>query len=230
MIPLKDDIPTRRFPIVTVSIITMNVLFFLYQLSWGAEGETLIYIFGSRPLLLTKTFFSQPIAFHPIYVTLITSMFMHAGFFHIMGNMLYLWIFGNNIEDSMGRFRFLIFYLLSGITAALAHIFISPSSDIPMVGASGAVSGVLGAYLILYPYAKVKTLITFGFFWQIVQVPALIVLGFWIILQMLNGFVTFSGRFEGGVAWFAHIGGFFFGLLTIKLFARYRYYYYRRNN
>ena len=144
-------------------------------------------------------------------------MFLHGGLLHIGGNMLYLWIFGNNIEDKLGHFRFLIFYLVSGIIASYAHAISSPSSNIPMIGASGAVSGVLGAYILLFPHARVHTLIFFGFFIQIVKIPALIVIGFWAIIQVINGILSQGLLPQGGVAWFAHIGGFLTGLLTIKI-------------
>jgi membrane associated rhomboid family serine protease len=157
-------------------------------------------------------------AFSP-EVTLLTSMFVHAGFFHFAGNMLYLWIFGNNVEDSMGKIRFAIFYLLCGLGAAFVQIFVSPASRIPMVGASGAISGVLGAYLLLFPHARVLTLIPLGFFTQLVEIPAVIVLGFWIVVQLFNGLLTFNFS-GGGVAWFAHVGGFAVGMLLIGLFKR----------
>jgi membrane associated rhomboid family serine protease len=146
-------------------------------------------------------------------------MFVHAGFFHVAGNMLYLWIFGNNVEDSMGKIRFAIFYLLCGLGAAFAQIVVSPASRVPMVGASGAISGVLGAYLLLFPHARVLTLIPLGFFTPLAEIPAVIVLGFWIVVQLFNGLLTFN--FEGGgVAWFAHVGGFATGMLLLGLFKR----------
>jgi membrane associated rhomboid family serine protease len=151
---------------------------------------------------------------HPV-VTIFTSMFLHGGLLHVGGNMLYLWIFGNNVEDTLGHARFLVFYLLAGVAAALAQIVVNPSSGIPMIGASGAVSGVLGAYLLLFPYARVLTLVMFGFFIRFVHVPALVVLGFWIVVQFVNGLVSVSlaGQREvGGVAFFAHVGGFFAGM------------------
>jgi membrane associated rhomboid family serine protease len=147
-----------------------------------------------------------------------TSMFLHGGLFHIGGNMLYLWIFGNNVEDTLGHGRFLVFYLLSGVAAALAQTVINPGSRVPMIGASGAVSGVLGAYLLLFPYARVLTLITFGFFIRIVPIPAMLVLGFWIVVQAMNGLITFGTPDRGGVAWFAHIGGFVAGLGLLLVF------------
>ncbi|OGW56721.1 MAG: rhomboid family intramembrane serine protease, partial [Nitrospirae bacterium RIFCSPHIGHO2_02_FULL_42_12] len=150
------------------------------------------------------------------YITIFTSMFLHGGFFHVAGNMLYLWIFGNNIEDSMGHVKFIIFYLLCGIVAVYTFSIINSHSTIPMVGASGAVSGVLGAYIILFPRAKVLTLVPFGFYMQMIKVPAIFVLGFWIVIQIINGML--SGGTRGGVAWFAHIGGFIAGMALISLF------------
>ncbi|HBA27068.1 MAG TPA: rhomboid family intramembrane serine protease, partial [Nitrospinae bacterium] len=155
----------------------------------------------------------------PVFFTVYSSMFMHGSFMHIIGNMLYLWIFGNNIEDSMGHIRFIFFYLICGTVASLTHIFLAPNSKIPMVGASGAVSGILGAYLLLFPHARILTLVTFGFFVRMIKIPAMVVLGFWIVLQFLNSTVA-SGSEGGGVAWFAHIGGFFAGLILINFFKK----------
>jgi membrane associated rhomboid family serine protease len=151
-------------------------------------------------------------------LTIFTSMFLHGGLFHIAGNMLYLWIFGDNVEDTLGHVRFVCLYLLAGVGAAVTQTAMSPASQIPMVGASGAISGVLAAYLLLFPHATVLTLITFGFFIRFVHVPAVIVLGFWIVVQVLNGLVSY-GRAgdDGGVAWFAHIGGFAAGALLLFL-------------
>jgi membrane associated rhomboid family serine protease len=154
----------------------------------------------------------------PVVATLFTSMFLHGGFLHIAGNMLYLWIFGNNVEDSMGRMRFIVFYFLCGIVAAYAHALANTASTVPMIGASGAISGVLGAYLLLYPRARVLTLIAFGLYIRTVEVPAMFVLGFWFVLQFLNALV--SAGAGGGVAWYAHIGGFVAGILLIGLFKR----------
>jgi membrane associated rhomboid family serine protease len=155
-------------------------------------------------------------------LTVFTSMFLHGGLFHVGGNMLYLWIFGDNVEDTLGHGRFLLLYVVAGTAAAFAQAYLNPASRVPMIGASGAVSGVLGAYLLLFPYATVLTLVTFGFFIRFVHIPAMIVLGFWVLLQLLNGYITFSapsfGRGEsGGVAWFAHIGGFLAGMLLLFL-------------
>ncbi len=214
MIPFKDDNPTETFPFVTILLIVLNILVFLIELGHPAGMERIIFSYGAVPHYLVQLKGPQPI---PQPLTVFTSMFMHGGFVHIAGNMLYLWIFGNNVEDRLGHIRFLVFYLLSGTVAAYAQALSAPSSRVPMVGASGAVASILGAYLLLYPHAKVHTLIFFGFFVDIVALPAALVIGLWGILQVLNGLLSKGAGVQGGVAWFAHIGGFFFGLLTIKL-------------
>jgi membrane associated rhomboid family serine protease len=223
MIPLKDDVPSSGFPFVTIGLIALNVLVFLYQASIGMgserAAEAFILEFGAVPCRVTGAC-AVPGDFPPPVATIFTSMFMHGGLFHVAGNMLYLWIFGDNVEDTLGRTRFLLFYLASGATAAVAQALMSPTSRVPMVGASGAISGVLGAYLLLFPYARILTLITFGFFVRFVHIPAIVVLGFWNVLQVLNGVVTFSmiGGEGGGVAWFAHIGGFVAGMALVFVF------------
>ena len=219
MIPLRDNIRTRCFPAITIGLIAANVAVFLYQYLLVPEStRRIIFLYGLIPREITT---GVPLVPHPfpVQVTLFTSMFVHGGFFHVAGNMLYLWIFGNNVEDAMGRARFILFYLLSGLAAAFTQVMAGPNSSIPMVGASGAVSGILGAYLLLYPHARVLTLITLGWFWRLVEIPALIVLGFWIAVQVLNGLVTFNFQ-GGGVAWFAHIGGFAAGMALIPFFKR----------
>jgi membrane associated rhomboid family serine protease len=229
VIPLKDDVPTRSVPLVTIGLIAANVLVFLYQLSLllaagpasGQAFQAFVVEFGLIPCRLTGACLA-PEDFPPPVATIFTSMFLHGGFFHIVGNMLYLWIFGNNVEDTLGHGRFLGFYLASGVAAALAQTAVDPSGTLPMVGASGAVSGVLGAYLLLYPHASVLTLVIFGFYWHVVRIPAVIVLGFWIVVQFLNGILTFGASLsgqgpQGGVAWFAHIGGFLAGLGLLYL-------------
>jgi len=227
--PLKDDNPSESAPVVTVALIVLNALFFVYQISLeagGADGaragQAFIEEFGLVPCRLTGACRVGPELPSPI-LTIFTSMFMHGGLFHIGGNMLYLWIFGNNVEDTLGHGRYLLFYLLSGVAAALAQTAVGPSSMVPMVGASGAVSGVLGAYLLLFPHAHVTTLIILGFFFRLVHIPAMVVLGFWIVLQVLNGLGSFGS--SGGVAFFAHIGGFLAGmglLYVLKPLARSR--------
>ena len=171
--------------------------------------------FGLVPCRLTGACHMAADLPSPLF-TIFSSMFLHGGFFHIAGNMLYLWIFGNNVEDTLGHGRFTLFYLASGAAAAATQTIVGPDSHVPMIGASGAISGVLGAYFLLFPHASVLTLIIFGFFWRIVRIPALLVLGFWMVVQILNGLGSFGAG--GGVAWFAHIGGFFAGMGLILLF------------
>jgi membrane associated rhomboid family serine protease len=196
----------------------VNVAVFFYELTLGAAGaERFIASFALVPKLLFARD-SAAIGGVPAAATLITSMFLHGGFIHLAGNMLYLWIFGNNVEDAMGRTRFVAFYLLCGALASYAHAFMNSSSLTPMIGASGAVSGVLGAYLMIYPRARVVTLVLVGFYMRTVEVPAMIVLGLWIALQFLNALV--AGSTAGGVAWYAHIAGFVAGIALIGLFKR----------
>lgn len=214
MIPLKDDNPTRTIPFVTISFIAMNILVFIMELMYAGDREAVVYAFGAIPYNITSFAHTQPL--HP-FLTIFTSMFMHGGLFHIAGNMLYLWIFGNNIEDQLGHIKFIFFYLFCGIVAVLAHTMTAPSSTLPMIGASGAISGVLGAYVLLFPHARVHTLLFFFIFVKIVRIPALIVIGFWAIIQVINGLVSQGFLPQGGVAWFAHVGGFMAGLATIKL-------------
>jgi membrane associated rhomboid family serine protease len=214
--PLKDDNPTQSAPVITVLLIVANALVYFYQFSLevggpaGAKaGQAFIEEFGLVPCRLVGSC-RVPADLPSPVLTIFTSMFMHGGLVHIGGNMLYLWIFGNNVEDTLGHVRFVLFYLASGVAAALAQTVVGPDSTVPMVGASGAISGVLGAYLLLFPRAFVTTLIIFGFFWRLVQIPAVVVLGFWIVLQVLNGLGSFGA--SGGVAFFAHIGGFLAGM------------------
>jgi len=221
LIPLKDDIPSNSFPIATVSLIIINAIVFLFQLSLGSRAQIFIYRFGAIPFELTHLKDIPPYVPIPLPLTLLTSMFMHGSILHILSNMLYLWIFGDNVEDVMGKFRFLMFYLICGFCAAAAHIVIEPSSKVPMVGASGAISGVLGAYLLLFPRANVYTLIVFFYFVQIIKLPALLLLTLWIGFQFLSGTASVAGRgAHGGVAWFAHIGGFFAGIVLVNFFRK----------
>ena len=213
MIPYKDDNPTRTFPFVTIGLIAVNIAVFIWELMQPV-GQQIPLMYGAVPHNLLTFEKTQPIS--PA-LSIFTSMFLHAGLLHVAGNMLYLWIFGNNIEDSLGHFRFLLFYLFSGIVAAFGHALTDSQSMIPMVGASGAISGILGAYILLFPQARVHTLIFFGFFFQVVRIPAVVVIGFWIVVQLISGFAAKGALQQGGVAWFAHIGGFLAGLLTINL-------------
>lgn len=217
MIPIRDDNPTERFPIVTVSLLAVNILVFGWQFLLGPKAQLVVFSFGAVPYEITHGVSVYRPVYIPTSLTLITSMFVHGGFLHLAGNMLYLWIFGNNVEDRMGRFRFLIFYLICGLAAVLTHVLISPDSRVPMVGASGAISGILGAYLLMFPHARVLTVIPIFFYVRVVHLPAVFLIGFWILMQVINGVVSL--KVEGGVAWFAHIGGFVAGLLLVRLFA-----------
>ncbi len=284
MIPLKDNIPTSRFPILTVLLIAVNVAFFVWQLSFSgddfsspelrelgvSESDQNALEFGAIPYRAlhpgdecavgtvprdgnspkadvvcegTPEYAQAeelaepgadracepegcplvPLDAAAWWVTLLTSMFMHAGILHIAGNMLFLWVFGNNIEDSMGRPRFLLFYLLAGLVAVYAQALLDPSSTIPTIGASGAVSGVLGAYILLHPRARVLTMVIVIFFFTFIEIPALIMLGIWFALQALPAFGQIAATDlpggDGGIAYLAHVGGFIFGLAAIKLFA-----------
>lgn len=219
MIPLRDDNPTVLWPIVTVSLIIANTAAFFYELSLEPRLlETLIYQMGMVPASIIQAHIPGTGG----YFTVLTSMFLHGGWMHIIGNMLYLWIFGNNIEDSMGHLRFVFFYLITGLAAAAAHLAFNPASTVPTIGASGAVSGVLGAYLVLFPHARVQTLVTLGFFIRIIYLPAWLLLIFWIGLQLLNQALAPMDPTAGGVAYAAHIGGFAAGLVLIPLFRKYR--------
>jgi membrane associated rhomboid family serine protease len=218
LIPLRDINPTNRFAIVTFTLIVLNIVVFIYELTLGAMGgKEFLVSFALIPkhLFYPETSLGGII---PATATLITSMFLHGGLLHISGNMLYLWIFGNNVEDDTGRVRFLVFYLLCGLIAATAHAFMNRSSLTPMIGASGAISGVLGAYVLLYPRARVVTLVMLGFYIRTIEIPAMIVLGFWFVMQFLSALL--SGGSAGGVAWYAHIAGFIAGMLLIGLFKR----------
>lgn len=219
MIPLRDDNPTILRPIVTVALIVLNGAVFFYELSLGPEElRGLFYRAGIVPAALVYD--QVPGAGGP--PTVITSMFLHGGWMHLIGNMLYLWIFGNNIEDSMGHVRFVLFYTLAGLVAAAAHIVVNPLSQVPTIGASGAVSGVLGAYLILFPHARILTLIPLGWFWRVIYLPAWVLLFFWIALQLLNQALDSTNPVGGGVAYAAHIGGFAAGVVFIPFFRKYR--------
>ncbi|MCM8800896.1 MAG: rhomboid family intramembrane serine protease [Candidatus Omnitrophica bacterium] len=215
MIPLKDENPTRSFPFITLTIILINISVFIYELKLGSMLENKIYQFGFIPYNLIHSLGLETL------FTLVTSLFFHASFFHLIGNMLYLWIFGDNIEDRLGHLRFLFFYLLCGTLASFAQVIANPFSRIPMIGASGAISGVLSAYLVLYPKADVFVLVPLFYIWRIIRVKAFWFLIFWIILQFFYGtgsYLLMEAGEKGGVAWFAHIGGFFSGILLLGVF------------
>ena len=218
MIPIHDNNPTTLKPIITVALMISCVLVFVCQISHSEHAQQIIvYALGAIPaVLFAGAIMPEEIAWIPPGLTVVTSMFLHGSWGHLIGNMLYLWIFGNNIEDSMGHLRFSLFYLLCGAAALLAQALPNPDSEIPMVGASGAISGILGAYLLLYPHARVLVLIPLGFIIQTIQLKAAWVLGLWFAIQLLSSTLKISG--ESGVAFGAHIGGFIAGLALIPLF------------
>jgi membrane associated rhomboid family serine protease len=219
MIPLRDDIPTETFPFVTILLLAANCLVFIYQLSLGPGAADFIADMGVVPAVVIHGTEPGVVRAVPLELTFVTSMFLHGGLLHLGGNMMFLWIFGNNVEDSTGHIRFLLFYLLCGLAAAGAHVFLNPGSRLPMIGASGAISGILGAYFLLYPRARVLTLIPIGFFLQTILVPAAFFLGLWFLMQVAAGWSTFGSQ-KGGVAWFAHVGGFAAGIPLLLVFKK----------
>ena len=216
MIPLRDNIRSSSYPYVRDLIILSNVLVYFYAIfSGGTPGYQLfIYKFGLIPAEFFGEIREPIINSIPPYLNIFTSMFVHAGFWHLFSNMLFLYIFGDNVEDVLGHLPFLFFYIFSGVAAALSHIIVEGAVPVPMVGASGAVAGVLGAYFLLFPYARVETLIIFFIFIQIISIPAVVFIGLWFLIQIFNA------PFGGNVAWFAHIGGFLAGFLWVKLFVK----------
>ena len=217
MIPLRDLNPTRTFPFITILLIVANVAVFLYELSLGRRLDAFINLYGAVPCEITMECPIPARLAVPVFATIFTAMFMHGGWLHIIGNMLYFWIFGNNVEDRFGHLRFLLIYLVWGVIAAFTQILVDPASRIPAVGASGAIAGVLGAYLVMFPRAQVDSLLTIGIFITTVRLPAVFVIGFWIVLQFFSGFLSLgvanSQADSGGVAYFAHIGGAVAGVL-----------------
>jgi membrane associated rhomboid family serine protease len=218
VIPLHDDNPTEITPVLTIFFIAMCVLVFLWQASLGGQGgQAAVYSLGVIPaVLLDKVNLPAELALIPPSLTIFTSMFLHGGFMHLAGNMLYLWIFGNNVEDAMGHVRFVVFYLLCGIAAVIGQVLQNPDSQIPMIGASGAISGVLGAYWLLYPHARILVAIPLGFILHTVRLSAGWVLGLWFVIQIISSLT--SDPNSAGVAWFAHIGGFIAGMALIPVF------------
>lgn len=224
MFPLRDKIPSRSFPFVTIAIILFNILVYFYQLTLGNELGDFIRNFGIIP----NSFASLqdvPVAnWHMLIPNLFTSMFIHGGLLHLLGNLWYLWIFGDNVEDFFGHVPFFLFYLASGLAGALTHIYFNLNSTIPTIGASGAIAGIMGAYIMLYPRSKITTIIFIIIYFTVAEIPALFFLGFWILLQFIYAaFTVASGGAAGGVAWWAHVGGFAFGMtltLLLKIFRK----------
>jgi len=220
MIPLRDEVRGQTTPYVTYAVIAACVLAFLWEATFSAQvQQRLIYGLGFIPaVLMTEKQLAPELQIVPPAITIITSMFLHGGFLHLAGNMLFLWVFGDNVEDAMGHWRYAVFYVLCGVGAAFSQALPNPGSEVPMIGASGALSGVLGAYLLLHPHARVLVLVPIGFVLQLVYLPAAIMLGLWFLIQILSS--LFSSSEQGGVAWFAHIGGFVAGMMLVPLFRR----------
>ncbi|NNF84389.1 MAG: rhomboid family intramembrane serine protease [Deltaproteobacteria bacterium] len=216
MIPLKDTIPPARTPYVNYGLIAFNVAAFLYQLALGDRHVDFVYSYGLIPFRFLQMAFRDP----GELLTPLTAMFLHGGWGHLRGNMLYLYIFGNNVEDMLGRGRYLLFYLMCGVLSFIVQVVFQSTSMVPNVGASGAIAGVLGAYFLLFPRARVLTLVPLFFFFPVVEIPAFFFLGIWFLIQFLSGAATIgrTSALMGGVAWWAHIGGFLTGMLLLKLF------------
>ncbi|AEH45424.1 Rhomboid family protein [Thermodesulfatator indicus DSM 15286] len=220
MIPIQDIVPRKTFPIVTVSLIALNSLIFILMLNLPAQvREAIVINFGVVPARITQFGLGDAGVALQNVISLFTAMFLHGGWIHLFGNMWTLWIFGDNVEDRMGHRRFLVFYLLCGIAATLVHVWLHPDSTIPMIGASGAISGVLGAYYGLFPLARVIVMIPIFFFPFFFEMPAVLYIGWWYLLQLFSGTLSIlHGKIVGGVAWWAHVGGFVVGLLLHRLF------------
>jgi membrane associated rhomboid family serine protease len=216
MIPLRDTIPTRNFPIVNTTIIGINVLMYIVQIGQGNEFFQFIYSYGLIPLRYSMPQLASELpGGHPL-IAFVAFMFLHSGFWHLLGNMWSLYIFGDNVEDRLGPIRYLLFYLLCGVASGVSHLILNLHSDIPIIGASGAIAGVMGAYFILHPKSKILTLIPIFFIPYFIEIPAYFFLGIWLVMQFISAALTQSDI--GGIAWWAHIGGFVFGIVFLKLF------------
>jgi rhomboid family protein len=212
-IPLNDHIRRRTFWFSTLALIVANVWAFLYELSFGRDVNHLVFLFGIIPARYTSPDWHFPTSFANLFLPVLTFMFLHGGWVHLIGNMLFLFVFGRSVEDRFGHLRFLLLYLLSGFGSALLHIILNPNSHLPTIGASGAIAGVLGAYFISFPRARITTLIPLFFFFWTIELPALLLLGYWFLIQFLAGFqmLAIQSATGGGVAWWAHVGGFVVG-------------------
>lgn len=211
MIPLRDVIPSRTTPFITVTVIVMNALAWLYEVSLSQPDlESFVRAYGVVPARLDSS-------------TLLSSMFLHGGWAHVIGNMWFLWIFGDNVEDRMGHTRFVVFYVLCGIGAAMGHVLLVPTSTVPTIGASGAIAGVMGAYVVLYPQSRVLTLVPFIVFWDVIEVPALVLLGLWFLAQLISAgasAVSANAAMSGGIAFAAHVAGFVLGVIGVYVFKK----------
>jgi membrane associated rhomboid family serine protease len=215
MIPLRDTVPSSSFPAVTLGLIVVNSLIFLYQINLGPNEERFLLQYGFVPAVYLHTSLAEPFNFLARFGPMFSSMFLHGGWFHLIGNMWILWIFGDNVEDRLGKIRFFLYYVVSGLAAVYLHYLTERTSGLPVIGASGAIAGVMGGYFVLFPHARILTLLPIFIFIQIVTVPAVVFLALWFLGQFLSGVVTSSVQMHGGVAWWAHVGGFVAGALLI---------------
>ncbi|MGQ9508775.1 MAG: rhomboid family intramembrane serine protease [Thermodesulfobacteriota bacterium] len=216
MIPIRDATRSKTFPAINTLIIFLNIVVFFWQLSLGPKLKEVLYLYGIVPIRYSDPTLAIQFSRFEQWFPFISSMFLHGGLFHILGNMWFLYIFGDNIEDKLGHIRYLLFYLLCGVSAGLIHLFTNWGSKIPTIGASGAISGVMGAYLLLYPYSRILTLIPIFFFIQFIEIPAFVFLGYWFLIQLFSA--TLTPKNVGGIAFWAHVGGFVAGLFFVKLF------------
>jgi rhomboid family protein len=216
MFPIRDTIPSKNYPVVNNAIIGINVIIFLFEMSQGANLDRFVYIYGLVPARYSMPQISSYFTTGQQLLSWLSFMFLHGGFWHLLGNMWFLYIFGDNVEDRLGPFRYLVFYLLCGITSGLSHLLFNLHSNMPTIGASGAIAGVMGAYLILHPHSKILTLIPIIIIPWFIEIPAFFFLGFWFILQFLSAAGSHGNI--GGIAWWAHIGGFVFGIVLLKIF------------
>ncbi|MDP2660306.1 MAG: rhomboid family intramembrane serine protease [Dehalococcoidia bacterium] len=217
MIPIRDSVRSTTFPVMNYTLIAVNFLVFFYELSLGRGLDSFINHWAMTPALVTTHPLAWSSSYPPVITTVFTSMFLHGGWTHILGNMLFLWVFGDNVEDSMGSLRYLLFYVAAGVAAAAAQIFMGADSRVPSLGASGAISGILGAYLVLYPGAKVLTWVPVLIF-LVIRIPAVVFIVLWFLIQFLQGLASAGEASLGGVAWWAHVGGFVAGLILVNIF------------
>jgi membrane associated rhomboid family serine protease len=224
MIPLRDANPSASFPLVTLSIIAVNTAAFLYETGLGRGLDRFLLVYGFVPAVYFHASHAEPWNLPARFLPMVTSMFLHGGWMHLIGNMWTLWIFGDNVEDRLGRSRYLVYYFVCGLVASYVHYLTGPRSGVPVIGASGAIAGVMGGYFILFPRARIVTLVPIFIFLQVMTIPAVLFLAFWFLLQLLNGMVASAASFGGGVAWWAHVGGFVAGALMTLPKRRERYY------
>jgi membrane associated rhomboid family serine protease len=224
MIPIRDDIPSSRFPTITLGIIALNAVIFLRELAAGRQLEDLLVLYAVIPARYTNPDIAHMFTFSQQVFAIFSSMFLHGGWIHLLGNMWILWIFGDNVEDRLGRVNYLVLYLACGVAAALLHIFTNAGSEVPTIGASGAIAGIMGAYFRFFPHARVQTIVPPFFFGPVFVLPAVLFLGWWFLLQFFNGALSLGARGQGfsGVAWWAHVGGFIFGFAVALMVKRRR--------